>query len=234
MKKKKLYLAVILPAYNEEKSIKKILQSIPYPCLVINDCSSDNTEKEARLSNTIVITHKKNLGTGQAIKTGLQALENEANYVVTMDADGQHDPIYVKDLIEEINQTNANVIIASRYIRNTRPATSTIRILGTACISLWMCLWFGKRIYDPTSGFRIYNKKAVQFLAKHYPTTFPEPESLLLLLINGFAIKEIPVTMKKRLYGTSSISFYKAIKLFLYILALIPMYRIQKLLKLKK
>jgi len=222
---KKHTSSVIIPAFNEERTLRGILRKIPVEILhriVVDDGSTDQTALVAQQEGATVLSHKKNLGIGLAVKTGLRyAVEHGFRTAILMDADGQHDPKDIPFLLAEI-RNGADYVIASRYVRETPRTTSKLRTVGTRIISIWIRAWFGKCIYDPTSGFRAFNNRAFMLFSSRYPSFFPEPEALLEALEHKLTIKEIPSVMSRRLYGKSSISWFKATVLMIYILAVIP------------
>jgi len=218
---------VIIPAFNEEQSVGAVVKGALRNghitcCVVVDDCSSDKTASVALKAGAHVIRKNHNEGTGAATKTGLAyAMKHGADAVIFMDADGQHDPKYIQLLLSEA-QTH-DMVIGSRYIQPTANNTSSLRKLGTKIISLLIRLRYEKQVYDPTSGFRLVNKKALQYLSNHYPTVFPEPEATIGLIRRGYMIKEVSVCMKPRIFGRSSISSWDACRLMAYIVGVILM-----------
>jgi glycosyltransferase involved in cell wall biosynthesis len=219
---KKNKIVVVTPAYNEERTVGNIVQTVlrnreVARCIVVDDGSNDQTADIAANNGALVIRNTLNVGSGASIAVGLRFAEKEnADIVVLMDSDGQHDPKEIKQLVRGV-QCGADYVIASRYICSSKSVTSLLRRIGTTSISWWIYLWYGSRIYDPTSGYRALSKKAQHYLVDHYPTRFSEPEVLLDILKKGFVIKEIPSEMKPRVFGKSSISVVKAIGLMIYI-----------------
>jgi glycosyltransferase involved in cell wall biosynthesis len=216
---KKRVFAVV-PAYNEENTIGMIVKNVRLytdAVFVVDDCSSDETSKVAQKKGAIVIRKKVNVGGGKATQSGLhKAYDRGADIVFILDADGQHSPKFIPLLLAELNR-NIDYVIGSRYIKPTTYSTSWIRRFGTGMISSLIHIFYGRYIHDPTSGFRAMNKRTLQYLSSHYPATFSEPEIIIDLIKKGFAISEVSVEMKPRLYGSSSISLQKAISLMGYI-----------------
>ena len=213
---------VIIPAYNEEKSIEKIIKTVLQnknisECVVINDASTDNTLAIAKSTGATVITNGENVGTGLSTKIGLKyANDRKADFVVLMDADGQHNPLSIQNLLDHVE--TADVVIGSRYFAPTSSSTSYIRKLGTKIISISLFIQYGTRIFDPTSGFRVFNKRTIQEMAANYPIIFSEPEVIIDLLLKKRSIREVSIEMSPRLYGKSSINLMKALNLMVYIL----------------
>lgn len=209
---------LIIPAYNEEENIQKVCKEIEtyskeIDYVVINDGSKDNTLKilQENKLNHINLIH--NLGIGGAVQTGYKyAYEHGYDIAIQFDGDGQHDINYIADICEPIMNGQADLVIGTRYLdKSTSQFQSTfMRRLGGNIISFFIKICTGKKITDPTSGFRAANKKVIAEFAKEYPTEYPEPESSVSLLVNGYQIQEVPVSMKERQGGTSSIRFLKS------------------------
>lgn len=214
-------ILLIIPAYNEEKAIKKVYNGIidynkknktNYDVIVINDGSKDNTEKILVENNIPHIKLIHNLGIGGAVQTGYKyALENDYDIAIQFDGDGQHNVEYVKNLIEPIIKNEADLVIGSRFVdKNSTGFKSTFaRLIGIRIISSFIKLTTKKRIYDCTSGFRACNKKTIEHFSHTYPTEYPEPVSSVDLFKNKYNVKEVPVVMNERKEGTSSIKSYK-------------------------
>lgn len=214
-------ILLIIPAYNEEKIIKKTYDKIvkynkenktKYDVIVINDGSKDQTEKILLENNIPHIQLIHNLGIGGAVQTGYKyALENDYDIAIQYDGDGQHNVEYIKDIIKPIVDKKADLVIGSRFIDKTASEfkSTFARLIGIRIISSFIKLTSRKRIYDCTSGFRACNKKTIEHFCYTYPTEYPEPVSSVDIIKNGYVIKEIPVSMNKREEGTSSISSWK-------------------------
>lgn len=212
---------VIIPAYNEElnieKTISKLLKysnksanTIDY--VIINDGSTDNTLKVCRENNYNVIPLINNLGIGGAVQTGyMYAKLNNYDVAIQFDGDGQHNENYIDNLVKEIENGN-DFVIGSRFVENlSKFKSSGIRRVGIKIISILIKLCTGMKICDPTSGFRAANKKIIDLFSSNYPLEYPEPESTVWLIRKGYKIKEIPVEMNEREFGTSSIRPLKSI-----------------------
>ena len=206
---------ILIPCFNEEENIKALLQEIKtisqdYRIVVINDCSQDNTiQKASEVENITILNLPINLGVGGAVQAGLRfALEKHADFAVKIDGDGQHDPNYIQEVLEPLLNNEADIIIGSRFLATNDGYKSTFsRRLGIKILQKLYSALTGERITDPTSGLRAYNKKALEFMAENYPSfDYPEPEEAILAVKNGLRLKEIPVTMRERKNGMSSIS----------------------------
>jgi hypothetical protein len=128
-----------------------------------------------------------------------------------VDGDGQHDPKYLKELIVSILKGEANMIIGSRYLGEKGFQSSIARRIGIRFFRMLYHLLTGGRITDPTSGFRAVDKKVIDFFSKEYPSDYPEAESLVLFRRKGFILKEIPIVMKERQGGVSSINSLRSV-----------------------
>lgn len=214
-------VCIIVPAYNEELSITKVIQSIKklskkLKIVVINDGSSDNTFNVVKKLKVEQIILPFNLGIGGAVQTGLiYAKNNNFNIAIQIDADGQHDPQYLPTLLDNLEA--ADLIIGSRYIKKTNYKTPFMRLIGIRIFSQLILLTCGQKIYDATSGYRVFNNKAIDYFSKIYPQEFPEPLSIVSFLKNGYKIKEIAVESRKRIAGYSSVTFLYSIYLMLSI-----------------
>lgn len=221
MRHKKIIYTVI-PAFNEEHTVgdivtKVLLNKKIHACIVVDDGSVDNTSQNASKAGAIILKNSTNIGAGPSLKLGVSAaIERDADIIITMDADGQHCPIDLNRILNALS-TNIDMVIGSRYVNPTKNSTSYVRIIGTKIISSLICWIYKKRIYDVTSGYRAMNKQTSRFIIRNFPTVFPEPEIILALLDQRFIIREIPIHMKKRQFGKSSINFFMACHLFLYI-----------------
>ena len=212
---------IIIPAYNEEESILNTYKEIidynkkyntHYDVIVINDCSTDKTLEICKTNNIPTISLIHNLGIGGAVQTGYKyALMNDYDIAIQYDGDGQHDVKYIKNIIEPIINDNADFVIGSRFV--TKDASefksSAARRLGIKLISNIIHLLTKKRIYDVTSGFRAANKKVIQLFANEYPVEYPEPITNMELLKNNLNVFEVPVAMRERDGGVSSIHSWK-------------------------
>lgn len=224
-------IAVIVPAYNEEKNIASVVNEInsidvgsdySLEVVVVNDCSLDHTLSVASKLRCVLIDLPINLGIGGAMQTGFKyAFENNYDFAMQVDGDGQHPPDEIPKLIAAITQNEYDVIIGSRFIENTGFLSTFTRRLGIVFFKHLIRLFCGIIITDSTSGFRIINKKALAIVNEYYPDEYPEPESIILYKKNNLKIGEVPVKMLKRQSGVSSIrsftSLYYMVKVSLAI-----------------
>lgn len=221
-------LALIL-AYNEEKTIRAVIEEtkdrLPEAhILVVNDGSSDGTERILREQSGIIGLHLPfNMGIGGAIWTGFNFFcQHGYDFLVRIDGDGQHPPPQAKDLIAPILADEADCVIGSRFIAREGYLSSLHRRGGIKLLNILTTYLLGQKISDNTSGFRAYNRKAVSLLTEDYPFDYPEPIEVYLLHRNGLRIKEISAKMRERSSGISSIShlnsYYYLIKVLLTIM----------------
>lgn len=224
---------IIVPAFNERESIEAVLAEIEplvarhaYDIVVIDDGSADGTGPAAARRHCAVVSHPINLGAGAAIQTGLKyALLGDYDQAVVIDGDGQHDPREAHRLIETMSASQADVVIGSRFLRKGSGRTSWPRRIGIALFSALASLIGRQKITDVTSGYRAFNKKAIQYLSVEIPPDFPDADMLLELLFAGFRIVEIPVGSRERKTGVSMFaglrSVYYPFKLVIAIIAVV-------------
>jgi len=191
-------VVICIPAYNEEKTIAKlIIDSKKYSdqIIVIDDGSSDYTSKIAKELGVELVQHKKNLGKGAALRTGFKhAMIHSPDVVVTLDGDGQHDPYFIPKLIEPIMDGDADVVIGSRSSKTKMPI---YRKVGLKAIIFLNRKATKSKVRDPQSGFRAYSLKSINTLAQErYDDYSAEFEQIESLTQKGFEIKEIPVEIK--------------------------------------
>ncbi|MFO7671941.1 MAG: glycosyltransferase family 2 protein [Bacteroidales bacterium] len=223
-------LLIIIPAFNEADSIEDLLDEIEtvklplqVDTIVINDCSTDHTSSILKRKNVPHINLPVNLGIGGAVETGFKyALINHYDYAVQVDGDGQHQPAEILKLYEAMVGSSSDIIIGSRFIKYDGFQSSTARRIGIRIFKGLIKSLCGINISDATSGFRLYNRKSIEFLADKYPDEYPEPESVVILHLNGFTISEVSVSMRERKKGKSSIrtlsGFYYMMKVSLSII----------------
>jgi glycosyltransferase involved in cell wall biosynthesis len=220
----------IVPAFNEEEAIGLVVEEIrafdaQLEIVVVDDGSHDRTAQVARAAGARVLRLPFNLGIGGAVQTGFRyAHENEFELAVRVDGDGQHDPAQLGAVIEPVLRREADIVVGSRYLspggegyRSSVPRRVGIRILAGVVSRLT-----GQRITDPTSGFQALNRKAIALFAADYPHDYPEVEALVLLLRHRLRLREVPIEMRPRAAGRSSIqtlsSGYYMVKVLLALL----------------
>jgi glycosyltransferase involved in cell wall biosynthesis len=219
---------VIIPAYNEEDSLGRVIRQVrealpTADIVVVNDGSTDATPQIAEGYGATVLNLPYNLGIGSAMQTGFMfARDRGHNVAVQVDGDGQHDPSEITELLKELEEAKADVVIGSRYIEDRGYITPWLRRLGIVILASLISTLVGQKITDPTSGFRALNRRAIDLCSIDYPFDYPEPESVVMFKRAGLHVREIPVTMNPRYGGQSSItplrSGYYMIKVILAII----------------
>lgn len=208
---------IIIPAYNEEATIAHVIRQIVFyipeaDILVVNDGSSDNTSSTALSTNVNVADLPFNLGIGGAVQTGyLYAKEKNYDIAIQVDGDGQHNPAYIRKMMEPVINNRADMVIGSRYINKTSYRSPIPRRIGMLFFSILIKLLTGQKVNDTTSGFRVVNKNLINIFCRSYPSDFPEVDVLARLFKKKFRIMEMPVEMLKRQGGKSSITPFRSI-----------------------
>ena len=209
-------MLAIVPAHNEQGTVASVVGAIRAQLpnaavVVVDDGSQDHTAQIARHAGAMVLSLPVNLGIGGAMQTGYAyAARQGYDVAIQIDGDGQHDPSQAGALIDVVRSGRANMAIGSRYLAQRRKGSSFLRRLGNAFLARYLSLVTRSRITDPTSGFRAVNRRVIEFYACEYPTDYPEPEAIAVLWRNGFRVVEVPVTMRERQGGRSSIDALRA------------------------
>jgi hypothetical protein len=211
-------LLVIIPAYNEQGAIRQVVSSVRQAVpqadvLVINDGSVDNTAQEAEAAGALVVRHPFNLGIGGAVQTGLKfAAERGYEYVIRLDGDGQHNAAEIHLVLEALRAQQADMIIGSRFLdADVQWHIPLLRRLGIRLFAKEVSLVIGRRATDTTSGFCGMNRLAAQILATYLPQDYPDVESRILIHKAGLTQLELPVNMRARVAGISSINLWRSI-----------------------
>lgn len=208
---------IIIPAYNEAENIEHVVSHMmeeapQYDYLVINDGSTDNTLELCQQAQFAYLDLPINMGIGGAVQAGyVYASKNHYDIAVQMDGDGQHDIAYLDQMLEPIIKNEADVVIGSRFLEKEGFQSSASRRIGINILSGLIKLTTGKRIMDVTSGYRAVNRMFIDIYSKDYPTDYPEPEAIVAAIMHLGRVKEVPVQMRAREGGTSSITFKKSI-----------------------
>lgn len=208
---------VIIPAYNEEKSIVNTVNDIKenakeFDYIIINDCSTDNTKKVCADNQLNCLNLPINLGIGGAVQTGyMYAEENGYDIAVQFDGDGQHNAQYLSVMASFIEKKQCDMVIGSRFIEKEGFQSSGIRRAGIKYFTMLIRLLTRIKITDPTSGMRMVGRNLIKKFAKDYPKDYPEPESVTTILKEKYKVMEVPVIMNERSEGVSSISPLKSI-----------------------
>ncbi|HEX2660101.1 MAG TPA: glycosyltransferase family 2 protein [Polyangia bacterium] len=214
-------ILVVVPALNEERSVGPLVADIraegaklgvEVAAVVIDDGSTDHTAAVAEAAGARVVQLPKNLGIGGAVQTGLRLAWREGfSCAVQIDGDGQHPPSELGKLIPLLNETPPpDLIIGTRYGEDRQGFQSTLlRRLGSGWLRWVLRTVAGVRSTDPTSGYRVYGPRALALFERTYPYDYPEPESLAMARAAGLSIREVPVVMRPRVAGSSSIRSWR-------------------------
>ena len=225
---------IIIPAYNESESIKRTVEEIKkkagdFDYIVINDCSKDDTKKICEENGFNLINLPINLGIGGAVQTGYKyGYTHGSDLAVQVDGDGQHDPIFLKKMADCMREHNADMVIGSRFIQKEGFQSSGTRRIGIKYFTILIKCLTGKKITDPTSGLRMVNRNVMKMFIDNYPKDYPEPESVVAVLRQGEKVEELPVVMRARSGGVSSISLKKSVYYMIKVSLAIIIERIRK------
>jgi len=210
-------LLIMIPAYNEQENIEKTIRDVKTHVpeadyIVINDCSKDDTREILQKAHAAYLDLPVNLGIGGGVQTGYcYALEQGYDIAVQFDGDGQHDASYIKDLIVPIENGQADVAIGSRFVKNEGFQSSAMRRLGIRFLSGLIQVLCGVKVKDVTSGMRAVNRNMIEKFAQNYAQDYPEPEAVLFSGLIHARIAEVPVEMRERQGGTSSINMMRSV-----------------------
>ena len=225
---------IIIPAFNEESNIEKTVTAIQknaqgFDYVIINDCSTDRTKQICAEKGYNVVNLPINLGIGGAVQTGYKyALERDYDVAVQVDGDGQHDPEFLNEMADYLMENELDMVIGSRFIEKEGFQSSKLRRVGIVFFSKLIKLLTGTLITDPTSGLRMIGRNAMALFAADYPRDYPEPESVVAVIRRNMKVKEIPVVMKERQGGVSSISLKKSVYYMIKVTLAILIERIRK------
>ena len=209
-------ILVITPAYNEAANICEVVRSVKQEVpvadvVVIDDGSWDDCARLAEGAGAIVIRLPFNLGIGGAMQTGyIFAWEQGYDVAIQVDGDGQHDPAYVPVLMAPLEDDSADLVIGSRFVGPSSFRSGLARRVGIHWFARLISLLIGQRVTDTTSGFRAANRSVIEFFASSYPQDYPEPEAIVVAHRAGFRIREVPVEMRARQGGKSSINLWRS------------------------
>lgn len=217
VEEKKIKVLIIIPAYNESESIEGVVRHLTsrtskYDYLIVNDGSTDHTLRICKDAGFSYLDLPINLGIGGAVQAGyVYAHKNAYDIAVQMDGDGQHDIAYLEDMLRPILSDEADIVIGSRFLKKEGFQSSHTRRIGIGILSFLIRLTTGKRIMDVTSGFRAVNRRFIEIYTKDYPTDYPEPEAIVTAIMHRGRVMEVPVRMRARESGTSSITMRKSV-----------------------
>jgi glycosyltransferase involved in cell wall biosynthesis len=207
----------VIPALNEERALPAVIEelratareaSIDIEIAVIDDGSTDRTSAVARKSGARVLRFCRNLGIGGAVQGGLRLAHREKfDCAIQIDGDGQHPPSEVPKLLERFTAApKADLIVGTRYRSNGGYRSTPLRRLGGWWLSCVLRIITGVKVTDPTSGFRLYGPRALELFDRTYPYDYPEPEALAIARKADLVVEEVPIVMRERRHGRSSIA----------------------------
>jgi glycosyltransferase involved in cell wall biosynthesis len=225
-------VAVIIPCYNEEKSVGLVIDELEQlkknlghqlDIVIVNDCSLDSTREVVMKRDCVLLDLPVNLGIGGAVQCGFRyAFNNGYDVAIQLDGDGQHPAGEIPKLLQPMTSGEADVVIGSRFLDKEGFQSTYLRRLGIQYFKWLNRFISGVTIHDSTSGFRAINTKTLEVVSRYYPDTYPEAEAVVLYTLNHLRIKEVPVVMRERQGGVSSIrslsSFYYMFKVTLGII----------------
>jgi glycosyltransferase involved in cell wall biosynthesis len=211
-------IVAVVPAYDEEAAVGSVVGEIrafdpTIDVVVVDDGSTDSTAAAAAAAGAAVVRLPFNLGIGAAVQTGFRyALERGYDVAVRLDGDGQHDPAELPKLLAPLARDEADVVTGSRFRdaeSGYRPPLA--RRLGITWFARLVSLLSGQRVTDTTSGFQALNRRGIALFASDYPSDYPEVEATVLLLKHRLRLVEVPVRMREREHGSSSITFLRSL-----------------------
>jgi glycosyltransferase involved in cell wall biosynthesis len=218
----------IVPAFNESASISRVVDELRahapgFDIVVVDDGSTDDTADRARSAGAEVVRHPYNVGIGGAVQSGyMYAAERGYDVAVQVDGDGQHDPRCLGSMLEHLNShPELDMVSGSRFLAADGAGfrSSAPRRLGIRIFSWVLSRIVGQQVTDPTSGLRMAGRRGIELFARDYPHDYPEVEAVLLMHAHQLASVELPVKMRERSGGVSSInstrSVYYMIKVLL-------------------
>ena len=217
-------LLVIIPALNEEAAIGEVVRSVRehvpgVPVLVIDDCSIDGTINAARAAGAEILALPHHLGLGGCVQAGYKlAYELGYGYVIRVDGDGQHDARDIPRMFERLKKSGCEMVIGSRYVTGSGLRTGAVRSLGIRFFRAVLRPILGKPVHDPTSGFVGVNRRALDVFSRSFPLEYPEIEALVVLQRRAFRFEEVPVTMRPRTSGRSSITAVRSLYYIVHVL----------------
>jgi len=209
--------AAIVPAYNEAHSIAGVVSELratqpDFEIVVIDDGSTDETASVARRAGAEVVQLPFNLGIGGAVQTGIEwARRRGCELAVQVDGDGQHDPREIDKLLEPILAGRSDVVVGTRFAGEGTYRPSVARRIGIGVFAGLVSLIVRQRVTDTTSGFRAMNDRAIELFADEYPYDYPEVEATVLIFRHRLRLVEVPVTMRQRAAGRSSITVFRSL-----------------------
>jgi glycosyltransferase involved in cell wall biosynthesis len=210
-------LLILIPAYNEEGAVGSVVEEVHAvmpgtPVLVVDDCSEDATRHAARQAGADVLPLPYHLGLGGCVQAGYRlAFELGYDYVIRVDGDGQHDPAYIPEMLAALQRENCEMVIGSRFLNGNGEHTGLLRALGIVFFRAILRPILGRPVKDPTSGFVGVNRTALALFSRSFPLEYPEIEALVVLQRKRFRFVEVPVRMRNRRAGRSTITALRSL-----------------------
>ena len=204
----------IVPAYNEEEMVGRVVREInrhapDFDVVVVDDGSTDSTSVAAEREEAVVLRMPFNLGIGGAMQAGYKyALHHDYDVAVQVDGDGQHKPEYLPEMVEALHTTGeGDMVYGTRFRGDPGYKVPWGRRLGNMIFGVLLSVIVRQKITDPTSGFRMVNRRGIELFARDYPHDYPEVEAILMLNAHALRIHEVDVRMNARGFGRSSIDY---------------------------
>lgn len=227
-------ILIIIPAYNEAENIERVVETLKkqFPgaeYLVVNDCSTDHTAEICRKRHFTYLDLPINLGLSGAFQAGLRYAQKYGyDCAIQFDGDGQHRSEYIIEMAEAMQEQKMDIVIGSRFLTKKKP--HTLRMLGSNLISFAIRLTTGKRLTDPTSGMRMFNRKLITEFSTRL-NYGPEPDTIAYLLRNKARVQEVQVSMDERIAGESYLNMARSIRYMMNMLIsilFIQFFRVRK------
>jgi glycosyltransferase involved in cell wall biosynthesis len=228
-------ILAVIPCYNEADSLPSVVAELASHCpevdlVVIDDGSTDDTYRSVP-PVVPVVRLLINLGIGGAVQTGLKyALYHDYDLVVQIDGDGQHPPDQIGIMLERYKAAPVNILIGSRFLQPGGFSSTFLRRQGILLIRWTLYALYGRQISDPTSGLRLMDRQAIALFSREYPHDYPEPISIAYALEQGLTVAEVPVKMRARLGGKSTISGIKSVFYMVQVVGYILLARARRIL----
>jgi glycosyltransferase involved in cell wall biosynthesis len=216
-------ILIIIPAYNEENNILKVIDDIKTKILnadilIVNDGSTDNTEEIVKNKNIPIISLPFNFGYGNALQLGFKyAVENNYDFVIQFDGDGQHNADDIIEILKKLKTGKYDIVIGSRFIESSNFKISFLKKIAINFLRILIYIFSGYKIFDPTSGLQGLSKRVFKYYSKpwNFPDDYPDADILIKMLKLGYSAVEIPAHMKNRINGKS---MHSGIKPLIYLI----------------